>query len=215
MATTARAAARRQRILGAAMGVFAERGYSASSTAQIAAAAGASKETLYAYFGDKAGLLREALMSLVAAPSRPDAAARVDGTTSPDEFESLLQELAVRLVGDLMQPAYLTLARIVVAETPRDPSLADLFRTAVADRALNGVAVVLRAGQEHGLVDQGVDVGQAARALVGPLLTYVLLDGLLRPVSDVRPPTELAVREQAVLFHRSVRTTRHAQQEKP
>ncbi len=210
--TQMRAADRRQRILQAAVRVFTERGYTASSTAQIAAAAGASKETLYTYFGDKAGLLRAALTSLVASPDRP-VVPPVHASTRPEEFEALLRGLAVALVGDLMQPAYLALARIVVAETPRDPSLADLFRTAVADRALGGVATVLRAGQTHGLVGPEVDVGLAARAFVGPLLTYVLLDGLLRPPADIHPPAPEAVRAQVALFHRAIRPTDSREQE--
>lgn len=215
MTTTARAADRRQRILTAAASVFAEQGYMAASTAQIAAAAGASKETLYAYFGDKAGLLREALRSLVTAPDVSEAAPQVDETTSPGQFEALLQGLAEGLVGDLMQPTYLALARIVVAETPRDPSLADLFREAVAGRALSSIATLLSAGQQHDLVDRDADVPAAARAFVGPLLTYVLLDGLLRAAADVRPPSADAVRGQVALFHRSVRPTHHHEQETP
>ncbi|MBA2309967.1 MAG: TetR/AcrR family transcriptional regulator [Pseudonocardiales bacterium] len=207
------AVARRQRILEAAVRVFAEHGYAASSTAQIAAAAGASKETLYSYFGDKAGLLRAALTSLVAAPDQPAAAAPMTPETSPDEFEELLAGLAAGLVGDLMQPAYLALAGIVVAETPRDPSLADLFRAAVADRALGAAGAVLRAGKDQGLVDPQVDVGQAARAFVGPLLTYVLLDGLLRTADHIQQPAADAVRAQVAMFHRAVRPTRERDQE--
>lgn len=196
---------RRRRILDAAIAVFGERGYAATSTGQIAAAAGASKETLYSYFGDKAGLLRAALTSLIAAPDRPAAATPVDATTPPEEFEELLAGLAAALVDDLMQPAYLALARIVVAETPRDPALADQFRAAVAERVLGRVAVVLHAGEEHGLVDPAVDIAQAARAFVGSLLTYVLLDGLLRAPDDVRRPVTETVRGQVALFHRSIR----------
>jgi AcrR family transcriptional regulator len=211
--TSERTADRRQRILTAAASVFAEQGYAAASTAQIAAAAGASKETLYAYFGDKAGLLREALRSLVTAPDVSAAAPQVDETTSPRQFEALLRGLAAGLVGDLMQPAYLALARIVVAETPRDPCLADLFRGAVAGRALSSIATLLSAGQQHGLVDRDIDVPVAARAFVGPLLTYVLLDGLLRAAVDVRPPAEDVVQAQVALFQRSVRPAHHHEQE--
>lgn len=214
MSREIRAADRRQRIIDAAVRVFGERGYAASSTAQIATAAGASKETVYAYFGDKSGLLHATLTSLVAAPDRPSAAAPVSEATSPAEFQALLEALAGLLVADLMQPAYLTLARIVVAETPRDPSLAEVFRAAVADRALGGVGAVLRAGQEHGLVDRRVDIGLAARALVGPLLTYVLLDGLLRASADVRPPAKGAVSGQVALLYRSIRPSSHRNEEK-
>jgi TetR/AcrR family transcriptional regulator, mexJK operon transcriptional repressor len=200
---------RRERILTAAAKVFAERGYAAASTARIATAAGASKETIYSYFGDKAGLLRETLAWLIAAPDTLVGVPPVDSDTTPAQFQDMLQVAAATLVSDLMQPAYLGLARVVVAETPREPGLADIFRSAVAGRALSGVAQVLSAGQRHGLVDPSLDVQMAARAFVGPLLTYVLLDGLLRPADQIRPPDPPTVRRQVALFGRSIRNTDH------
>lgn len=200
----ARTEQRRQRILDAALAVFADRGYAAASTAQLAAAAGASKETLYAYFGDKAGLLSQALTSLVTAPDAPIRAPQLPPDMSTHQFAQALEELALALIGDLMQPRYLALARIVIAETPRDPELADVFRDAVPARALARVAAVLRIGQEQGLVAVDVDVDAAARAFVGSLLTYVLLDGLLRAPGDVIPAPQSAIRAQVTLFHRAV-----------
>lgn len=205
---------RRERILTAAATVFAKRGYAAASTARIATAAGASKETIYAYFGDKAGLLRETLAWLIAAPDTLAGAPPIAADTTWSQFEEILQEAAARLVADLMQPAYLGLARVVVAETPREPALADLFRDAVAGRALSGVAQVLRAGQRHGLVDASLDVRMAARAFVGPLLTYVLLDGLLRPADRIRPPAPPTVQRQVALFCRSIHHPDHETKER-
>ncbi|WP_338672464.1 TetR family transcriptional regulator [Streptomyces sp. SCSIO 30461] len=213
MGNVSKAAERRQRILRAAGVVFSEHGYAGASMAQIAAAAGASKETLYSYFGDKLGLLREALTSLVQAPDRAATPALSAQPASPEEFESLLGDIAQALVADLMQPAYLALARVVVAETPRTPGLADQFKAAVADRAIGEVAAVLNAGRERGLVDPDIDTEPAARALIGSLLTYVLLDGLLRHPSAIQPPTADAIRAQVALFHRAVRAPHHPDRE--
>lgn len=55
------AAETRQRLLQAAAGVFAERGYDGTRVADIAAAAGVSNGALYAHFGSKADLLVAAL----------------------------------------------------------------------------------------------------------------------------------------------------------
>lgn len=198
---------RRQRIIGSAIHVFAERGYAASSTAQIAAEAGVSKETIYAYFGNKAGLLREALTSLVAAPGDSVMVEPAERVASSAELLEQLRSLAMRLVTDLTQPQYLALARIVVAETPRDPSLAELFREAIAGRVLSGAASMVAAGQQAGLVDPAVDTSTAARAFVGPLLTYVLLDGLLRPPAEIRRPSGEAIGAQVALFCRAIRLT--------
>jgi AcrR family transcriptional regulator len=207
MTKSSRAVERRQRIIRSAIGVFAERGYAASSTAQIAAEAGVSKETIYSYFGNKAGLLREALTSLVAAPGGSVMAEPVERVASSDGLQEHLRSLAIGLVTDLTQPQYLALARIVVAETPRDPSLPELFREAIAGRVLTGVASMVAAGQRAGLVDTDVDAPTAARAFVGPLLTYVLLDGLLRPPAEIRRPTPEAIDAQVGLFCRAIRAT--------
>jgi AcrR family transcriptional regulator len=207
MTRSSRAAERRQRITRAAITVFAERGYAAASTAQIAAEAGVSKETIYSYFGNKAGLLREALMSLVAAPDGSGIAEPVVKVTTSAEFRAHLRSLAMGLVTDLTKSQYLALARIVVAETPRDPSLAELFRDAIAGRVLSGVVSMVTAGQRAGLVDADVDALTAARAFVGPLLTYVLLDGLLRAPAEIRRPTADAVDGQVDLFCRAIGAT--------
>lgn len=204
MTREGRAAERRQRIIRSAIGVFAERGYAASSTAQIAAEAGVSKETIYSYFGNKSGLLREALMSLVAVPEGSVMAEPSAGVASSAELRAELRSLAVGLVTDLTQPHYLALARIVVAEAPRDPSLPELFRETIAGRVLSGVASTVASGQRAGVVDAEVNAATAARAFVGPLLTYVLLDGLLRPPAEIRRPTSEAIDAQVALFCRAI-----------
>jgi AcrR family transcriptional regulator len=55
------AAETRSRLLSAAAGIFAERGYDGTRVADIAAAAGVSNGALYAHFASKADLLVEAL----------------------------------------------------------------------------------------------------------------------------------------------------------
>jgi len=52
---------RRREILEAAVGVFAERGYAATGTADIAAAAGIGEPTIYRYFENKQELYLDAL----------------------------------------------------------------------------------------------------------------------------------------------------------
>lgn len=58
MNTNPRVEATRARILNAALDAFVLDGYTGASTDVIAAAASASKQTVYKYFGDKEGLFR-------------------------------------------------------------------------------------------------------------------------------------------------------------
>jgi hypothetical protein len=54
-----RAAVTRRRIAEAARGLFATRGYGATTLRQVAVAAGVAVQTVYAVFGSKANILRE------------------------------------------------------------------------------------------------------------------------------------------------------------
>ncbi len=52
-------AATQERILAAALGLFAQRGYNGTSVSAIAEAAGVSRSAVFWHFGDKASLFRE------------------------------------------------------------------------------------------------------------------------------------------------------------
>ena len=52
-------AATQERILGAALGLFAERGYNRTSVSAIASRAGVSRSAVFWHFGDKASLFSE------------------------------------------------------------------------------------------------------------------------------------------------------------
>jgi len=53
----------RQRILGAALRLFAHKGYGSTSVREVVEAAGVTKPTLYYYFGGKEALFREVISS--------------------------------------------------------------------------------------------------------------------------------------------------------
>lgn len=61
----------RQAIVTAAAGMFASRGYAATSLADIAAAAGVARPTVFAVFGSKAALLRQVLDQALAGDDEP------------------------------------------------------------------------------------------------------------------------------------------------
>ncbi len=73
----------RQRLLLAALRLFAEQGYAKTSTRELAEAAGVNIAAISYYFGDKAGLYRAAFMEPQGAPA--DAIARFADVTLPLE----------------------------------------------------------------------------------------------------------------------------------
>jgi TetR/AcrR family transcriptional repressor of mexJK operon len=136
-------------------------------------------------------------------PQEGLAVARGASLRSSEEVRGALSSLAKGLVAALMQPEYVALVRVVISETPRLPSLGDLFRSAIPERVLGEVADLLRRAQEDGAISP-VDADAASRMFVGPLLTYVLMDGLFVGDGPPRVPAPERVEEVVGLFMRAI-----------
>jgi len=78
----------RERLLGAAMRLFAERGFANTSTREIALAAGANIASISYYFGDKAGLYRAAFTEPAPNPRKDIAAFTRPGDTLRDSLRA-------------------------------------------------------------------------------------------------------------------------------
>ncbi|HEU0026418.1 MAG TPA: TetR/AcrR family transcriptional regulator [Ktedonobacterales bacterium] len=179
-ARTEKTEKKRAQIRDAAKQLFLQHGFLGTSTDAILAAAGiASKETLYRYYASKEDLFVDVLRSLTvergglrqfmqAAPAPASAA----------ELRTLLRAVAREILENMLQPDYLALIRLTMAELPRFPQLGALFRQTVPEPAMNYLLTLLRNGQAHGVVQQDKDLEAIARMFLGALLTYAIFDGL-------------------------------------
>ena len=201
---TPRAKAKRDQIRGGAQRVFLRRGFAGASTDAIAAEAGVSKQTLYAYYPNKETLLASVLGHLIGEGSGNQLPA-VEGMSlgTPEEVRRSLGSLAHRLIASLMQPDYLALMRVVIAETPRLPRLGSLFKSAVPEQVLGNVSEILRIARANGVVGE-VDPDSASRMFAGALLTYAILDGLLVGDGPPRPPAPERVDSVVDLFMKTI-----------
>ncbi len=201
---TPRARAKRDQIRGGAQRVFLRRGFAGASTDAIAAEAGVSKQTLYAYYPNKETLLASVLGHLIGEGSGNQLPA-VEGMSlgTPEEVRRSLGSLAHGLIASLMQPDYLALMRVVIAETPRLPRLGSLFKSAVPEQVLGNVSEILRIARANGVVGE-VDPDSASRMFAGALLTYAILDGLLVGDGPPRPPAQERVDSVVDLFMKTV-----------
>ncbi|MBO9543239.1 TetR/AcrR family transcriptional regulator [Caulobacter sp.] len=84
-------AERREEILDAAQSLFAQKGVHAVSTRQIAEIAGISQPALYAYFATKDDIAAELCVRAFAILGQKMAAARIDYTPTPENFERCLR----------------------------------------------------------------------------------------------------------------------------
>jgi len=135
----------RERLLRAAAGVFAERGYDGTRVTEISAAAGVSNGAMYAHFASKAELLVDALRThgrrmladvFAADPSQP--------------VTDLLLVIGRRLPRRRDARGYLIVEALVAAR--RDEDVARLMRGYVGERA-DWLAELMRVAQAGGELD--------------------------------------------------------------
>lgn len=150
-------------IVQAAIAEFRIQGFQLTSMDKIAARAGVSKRTVYNHFPSKENLFAEILDRLWTSSV----------TSASDDYQSgqplreqLLKIVAVKMAL-LVQPSYLDLARVAIAETLHSPALTGDMVARFGERE-EQLTVWLRAAQTDGRL-KAIDVvfaGQQLHALV-------------------------------------------------
>ena len=183
-----RAQQTRERIRAAALRLFLQHGYLATSIDAILTEAGiSSKETLYRYYASKEELFTEVLSYLTL--EQPSFSEKIAALPMPDDLPSLRQtlvQLARAILSIMGQPEYLALVRIIIAEAPRFPQLGSLFSATVPQRALTIVTALLRGAREQQIIAD-VDLDAVTHALLGGLLSHAIA-GLVLAREEVQPP---------------------------
>jgi TetR/AcrR family transcriptional repressor of mexJK operon len=147
---------RRAAMLEAATAVFLERGYEGATLGEIVARSGGSRATLYAQFGDKAGLFAAIIAALCERIVAP-VAARIEGPA-----EAALLAVGRGFMRVMMAPDSLSLYRIVIADGARFPELAEAVFSAGPKAAAEGLARYLAKKVRSGELALG-DPGASAR----------------------------------------------------
>src|ERR1700687_5941111 len=146
----ARAAERRQAIIDAALDEFIARGFTATRLDDVARRAGVAKGTIYLHFKDKESmfeeLIRTALGPLICRLRGPPPI----GGSVRDAVEAFartfIQEVASTRRGDIV--------RLIVAEGPRFPSIADFYYREVVSRGLAAMRALIELGVARGEIAQ-------------------------------------------------------------
>ena len=169
----ARAAERRQAIIDAALDEFVARGFAATRLDDVAKRAGVAKGTIYLHFKDKESmfeeLIRTAIVPLIgrlASPPPPGASVRgaLEGFA-----KTFLQEVAATRRGDII--------RLIVAEGPRFPGIADFYYREVISRGLAGMRALIELGIARGEISQP-DLARFPQIVVAPAIVAVIWKSL-------------------------------------
>ena len=184
---TPRARAKRAQISAAARALFLTQGFARTSMDAISAEAGVSKQTVYAYFAGKAELLAEIVARELSSQAVTDSA--TPAIVSPAQLRQALLRIGAVVTSRLMTTDALALLRLLVGEAIHLPELRPLFRQALPAQLIKGVGAVLSDAAGRGLIEVP-NLEISARMLVGPLMSFVVLDGLFSTDGEPHPPSD-------------------------
>lgn len=155
----------RQAVVAAAAELFVARGYAGTSLADVAAAAGVARPTVFATFGSKAALLRQVLDQALAGDDEPIPVAQrpwFRPVWEADTQEGVLDAYAAAatLVNSRAAPIF----EIVRRAADQGPEVAEVWQTLLRNRRLGARMVVERVGS-LGPLRQGSDLERAVDVL--------------------------------------------------
>lgn len=163
----------RQALIEASINLFAAKGFDATTTRDIAGAAGLNISLISYYFGGKEGLLAATLESIqsriidLASPALKPAA-------SAAEFRTRLREFITVFISS--HAANPNMHRVVQREQERNsPAFHRMVRTAYV-QSFTKIVEFLADGQRQGWIAQSADPGTLAIALHGAMVQQVRFD---------------------------------------
>jgi AcrR family transcriptional regulator len=166
-----------------AMHLFWERGYEATSLADLTAAMGISSPSLYAAFGSKEALFHEAIELYAATEGAGNREALATAATAREAIEAMLRRAAASFVRR-GQPT----GCMVVLSALNYSAENDAVRRRLAGRR-RGAAQVIRARIARGVADGDVGAGADIDALAG--FYAAVLNGLSLQARDGAKRKEL------------------------
>jgi TetR/AcrR family transcriptional regulator, mexJK operon transcriptional repressor len=166
---------RRRELARVAEEVFLETGFADTTMQMIASRAGASKETLYRHFASKEALFAEIMKERATALAGPGSAFARGQTP-----RKALGELGLNLLRMMIHGKAPAIFRIVVAETPRNPTLGALFYSGGPGTVLERLTDYLRAETARGQL-RCRRPDQAARLFLGAVMANHHLLALVAP----------------------------------
>jgi AcrR family transcriptional regulator len=168
-----RAAERRGAIIEAALEEFIARGFAATRLDDVAKRAGVAKGTIYLHFKDKEALFQElirtALVPLIGRLAAPPPAGGSVRAALEGFADNFVQEVVTTRRGDIV--------RLIVAEGPRFPSVADFYYREVVSRGMAGMRALIELGIARGEI-RNEALARFPQIVVAPAIVAVIWQGL-------------------------------------
>jgi TetR/AcrR family transcriptional regulator, mexJK operon transcriptional repressor len=191
-APSGRADKRRRAILDAARDLFLEKGYTATTLADVVARSGGSLATIYELFGNKRGLfevvIREHANPII------ESITLADGPSDP---EVRLTEIGRRYLQRVLDPRLVAWWRTMFSEAAGNAELRNIFLSKAGGPVVHSLAIYLKAQTEAGtldIADTERAAGQFFELVRGHLHRRALVGD-----TGVRRPTEIDAQVRAAV----------------
>ena len=169
--------ARPQELLDAALALFVDKGFAATSAEEVAASAGVSKGTLYRYYPSKEELFKAVVRHCLVARI-------AEGAQMIAQHQGSSAELLTLVMGEWWRQVGLGVAggvsRVMMAEARLVPELAQFY----ADEVIEPTHALLGGLIERGIASgefRPVPVRETVHVLIGPLLHLMLVERSFGP----------------------------------
>lgn len=168
-----RAAERRAAIVDAAMEEFIARGFAATRLDDIAKRAGVAKGTIYLHFKDKESMFEELVRTvIVPVVARLNALPPLTGSV-----RDLVEAFANNFLKEVIGTRRGDLVRLIVAEGPRFPSVADFYYREVVSRGIAGMRALIELGIARGEIREK-NLALYPQILIAPAMIAVIWQSL-------------------------------------
>lgn len=168
-----KSAARRSAIVAAALDEFCSRGFAATRLDDVARRAGVAKGTIYLHFRDKEALFQEIVGTMLV----PMIAAMEESPPPDVPIRTIVQNRIDLFVREIYSTNRRDVLRLVIAEGPRFPHLAEFYYRTVVERAIAAMRALLSLAAARGELPH-VDLVSFPQLVVAPMLMSIVWSGL-------------------------------------
>jgi len=164
---------RRAAILAAALDEFSARGFASARLDDVAARAGVAKGTIYLYFRDKESLFQELVRAMVS----PIVGAIETAPLRDLPIRAVAEMIAAVFVREIFATRRKDVLRLIIAEGPRFPKLAEFYYREVISRVLPVIRARLELAVERGELARDA-LARFPQLLVAPALMAIVWSSL-------------------------------------
>ncbi|MFD0771710.1 TetR/AcrR family transcriptional regulator [Bacillus sp. CGMCC 1.60114] len=191
---------RQMRILEAAVDMFSEKGYSATSTSEIAKRAGVAEGTIFRYYKTKKDLLLAVVMPTLtkfAAPFFVQTFAKEIFENTYDSYENFLRAV-IRNRFEFARKHF-PMLKILIQEVPFHPELKDEIQQLLAKEIYSRFEKIVNHFQEQGQIIE-LPTPAVLRFTLSPVMGLILTRFLLLPEEKWDDEAEIESTVQFILY---------------